>query len=228
MYRIKSLEPFSRHFIGQKFLDLLKISGNNENSVITVLPEYTEKVATVLRKYREAFDKKKLLQLTFTTLSEYLWLLRSACQALAPLEDKAILYLAAAVSDFYIPSNEMSVHKISSSGPPTISLQLVPKILAPLVNLWVPKAFVVSFKLETDESLLIPKARTALNKYNHNLVIANMLQTRKQQVIIVSKETNYVLSLTNEQLDNGDEIEQLIVKDLIEKHIKFIRSKPTS
>jgi len=47
-----------------------------------------------------------------------------------------------------------------------------------------------------------------------------MLQTRKQQVIIVSKETNYVLSLTNEQLDNGEEIEQLIVRDLIEKHIK--------
>jgi len=61
----------------------------------------------VLRKYREAFDQKKLLQLTFTTLSEYLWLLRSACQALAPLENKAVLYLAAAVSDFYIPSNEM-------------------------------------------------------------------------------------------------------------------------
>ncbi|XP_018403678.1 PREDICTED: phosphopantothenate--cysteine ligase isoform X1 [Cyphomyrmex costatus] len=220
MHRVKSLEPFSRHFVGQKFLDLLQISDNNENPIITVLPEYTQKVATVLRKYREAFNQTKLLQLTFTTFSEYLWLLRSACQALAPLENKAILYLAAAVSDFYIPSNEMSVHKISSSGPPTISLQLVPKILAPLVSLWVPKAFVVSFKLETDEDLLISKARTALNKYHHNLVIANMLQTRKQQVIIVSKETNYVLSLTNEQLDNGEEIEQLIVRDLVEKHIK--------
>ncbi|XP_018366694.1 PREDICTED: phosphopantothenate--cysteine ligase [Trachymyrmex cornetzi] len=164
MYRVKSLEPFSRHFIGQKFLDLLQIS-DNENPVITVLSEHTQKS----RDIRE---------------------------------------------------NLSSIHKISSSGPPTISLQLVPKILAPLVSLWVPKAFVVSFKLETDESLLISKARTALNKYHHNLVIANMLQTRKQQVIIVSKETNYVLSLTNEQLDNGEEIEQLIVRDLIEKHIK--------
>lgn len=134
------MEPFSRHFTGQKFLDLLEISDNNENPVITgklqrlinrvqlyaiksrwirchcytctfvVLPEYTQKVMTVLQKYKEAFDQKKLLQLTFTTLSEYLWLLRSACQALAPLENKAILYLAAAVSDFYIPSNEMVIH----------------------------------------------------------------------------------------------------------------------
>lgn len=52
-----------------------------------------------------------------------------------------------------------------------------------------------------------------------------MLQTRKQQVVIVSKETNYVLSLTNEQLDNGEEIEHLIVNDLVEKHKKFIRSE---
>lgn len=65
--------------------------------------------------------------------------------------------------------NFQSVHKISSSGPPTISLQLVPKILAPLVSLWIPQAFVVSFKLETDETLLISKARNALNKYKHNV-----------------------------------------------------------
>lgn len=75
--------------------------------MFVVLPEYTQKVAIVLRKYREAFDQRKLLQLTFTTLPEYFWLLRCACQALAPLESRAFLYLAAAVSDFYIPSNEM-------------------------------------------------------------------------------------------------------------------------
>lgn len=51
-----------------------------------------------------------------------------------------------------------------------------------------------------------------------------MLQTRKQQVVIVSKETDYILSLTNEQLNDGDEIEQLIVNDISEKHTKFIRS----
>lgn len=55
-----------------------------------------------------------------------------------------------------------------------------------------------------------------------------MLQTRKQQVIIVSNETDYVLSLTNEQLNDGEEIEQLIVKDLVEKHTKFIRSNEVS
>lgn len=61
------------------------------------------------------------------------------------------------------------MHKIPSTGPPSIHLQLVPKMLAPLVNLWVPKAFVISFKLETDIKVLIPKAKEALRKYNHDV-----------------------------------------------------------
>jgi phosphopantothenate-cysteine ligase len=57
----------------------------------------------------------------------------------------------------------------SEAGPPTICLKLVPKMLEPLVNIWVPNAYVVSFKLETDEDLLIDKARGALNKYKHKV-----------------------------------------------------------
>ncbi|XP_017757182.1 PREDICTED: phosphopantothenate--cysteine ligase [Eufriesea mexicana] len=224
IYRVNTLEPFSRYFKGQKFLDMLKINEQNGKCIITVLPQYTENLTKILNKYKKTLDQDKLLQLTFTTLSEYLWLLRSACQSLTCLKNKAILYLAAAVSDFYIPSNELAVHKIPSNAPSTISLQLVPKILAPLVSLWVPEAFVISFKLETDENLLISKARDALNKYKHNLVIANMLQTRKQQVTIVSQENNYVISLTNEQLAKGEEIERLIVSVLIDKHQNFIQS----
>lgn len=50
-----------------------------------------------------------------------------------------------------------------------ISLQLVPKILRPLVKDWVPEGFVVSFKLETDASLLVPKSEDALNNYGHKV-----------------------------------------------------------
>lgn len=45
-------------------------------------------------------------------------------------------------------------------------------MLAPLVSLWVPNAFVVSFKLETDENLLIVKSRDSLNKYKHKVNLA--------------------------------------------------------
>lgn len=73
----------------------------------TVSSEYSEKICNIFTRYKKALNDGKLLQIGFTTLSEYLWLLRSACQLLAPLKQMAILYLAAAVSDFYVPADEM-------------------------------------------------------------------------------------------------------------------------
>jgi len=45
---------------------------------------------------------------------------------------------------------------------------------------------IVSFKLETDPALLVKKAEYALDKYSHHLVIANLLLTRKWEVVFVS------------------------------------------
>lgn len=75
------------------------------------------------------------------------------------------LMLSLSISLSLQPTHKMQ----SGDGAPTISLQLVPKMLAPLASLWVPHAYVVSFKLETDENLLIVKARDSLNKYKHKV-----------------------------------------------------------
>ena len=108
----------------------------------------------------------------FNSLSDYLWLLRAAAREMHILGPSAMLYLAAAVSDFYIPINQMPDHKIQSSrGPLSLSLQLVPKMLGPLVSIWAPNAFTISFKLETNEEILENKAREALQKYHHHVSI---------------------------------------------------------
>jgi phosphopantothenate-cysteine ligase len=89
-------------------------------------------------------NQNLLLEVPYTTLADYLWLLRASCETLAPFGSRAMLYLAAAVSDFYIPASSMSEHKLQSSeGAPDLQLSLVPKILSPLVKFWVPEAFVV-------------------------------------------------------------------------------------
>lgn len=49
-----------------------------------------------------------------------------------------------------------------------------------------------------------------------------MLQTRKERVVIVSKEDNYEITLTKSEISQGEEIEKKIVADLVEKHDKFI------
>ncbi|XP_018334671.1 phosphopantothenate--cysteine ligase [Agrilus planipennis] len=225
LHRHKSLEPFTRHFTGLQFMDMLELQEDGQNTTITVKPDSVDVVAPILKRYKASHDTGKILYVNFTTLSDYFWLLRAACECLADYGARAILYLAAAVSDFYIPSSEMPTHKMQSeAGAPTISLKLVPKLLAPLVNLWIPQAFVVSFKLETDENLLITKCRDALKKYKHKLVIGNILQTRRNKVVFVSPENSYEISLTREQVLNGMEIESQIVSNVISCHSHFLKT----
>lgn len=67
-----------------------------------------------------------------------------------------------------------------------IDLDPVPKFLKNLVEGWSPEGMIVSFKLETDPSILVHKARYSLDRYQHHLVIGNLLSTRKWEVVFVS------------------------------------------
>lgn len=56
-----------------------------------------------------------------------------------------------------------------------IDLDPVPKFLKNLVEGWLPQGMIVSFKLETDPTILVHKARYSLERYQHHLVIGNLL-----------------------------------------------------
>lgn len=203
-------------------------------SSIVVRDEYQSSMRDVLRKYRHAKDNNLLLVLPFTTVTEYMFELRTLAHIMKPLGANALFYLAAAVSDFFIPRDRMVEHKIQSSEIPArftstttttaataaastedtvqdddvytgyneeaaaedhrskkliIDLDPVPKFLHRLVDGWAPEgSYVVSFKLETDPSLLVYKARTSLQRYAHHLVIGNLLSTRKWEVVFVTPE----------------------------------------
>jgi phosphopantothenate-cysteine ligase len=69
-------------------------------------------------------------------------------EALKDVGPCSMFYLAAAVSDFYVPWKSMTEHKIESgSGPLDIRLAQVPKMLSVLRSNWAPKAFCISFKV---------------------------------------------------------------------------------
>ncbi|NXV62572.1 PPCS ligase, partial [Molothrus ater] len=176
--------------------------------------------------YQRATEEGALLAIEFTGLVEYLALLRAAARALAPLGSSAMFYLAAAVSDFYIPVSEMPEHKIQSSeGPLQITMKMVPKMLSPLVRDWAPEAFVISFKLETDAQILLDKSRQALEKYRHQVVVANVLESRRTSVIIVTRDSQTPLSLSDQEIAQGMEIEEKIVSYLQGQHTAFIERK---
>lgn len=226
LHRQYSLLPYSRHYSHSTncfldFMDEAPPSGDSANGPIVVRDEYQDEMRDVLRKYRYAKRNNLLLLLSFTTVSEYMFELRSLAKLMRPLGPNALFYLAAAVSDFFIPHSRMSEHKIQSSELPAhmqgsavdsddiytgeneteppksrkklvINLDPVPKFLHRLVDGWAPDgSMVVSFKLETDPSLLVYKAKTALQRYAHHLVIGNLLSTRKWEVVFITLDPPY-------------------------------------
>jgi len=87
-------------------------------------------------KYQAIINMEKqyrqyLLTIPFITVLEYLSLFEIICKKVSILEKDVMMYLSAAVSDFYVPESELAEHKIQSSAHPTLDLSLkpVPKLL---------------------------------------------------------------------------------------------------
>ncbi|ESK90235.1 phosphopantothenate-cysteine ligase [Moniliophthora roreri MCA 2997] len=243
MHRQFSLQPFSRHYSHSTnpFLDFLEIDGptNNKDGTQTppqigVTPSKRVHLLEVLQAYKSVQAQGTLLTLTFVTVNDYLWLLRAVSQELSKLKRKAMYYLAAAVSDFFLPRQKLSEHKIQSGkGSLLIEMDQVPKILKPMVDEWSRDGYIVSFKLETDPALLIPKARAALERYGHQVVIGNDLHRRKFEVVFVSRcqlstppkiDDNW-LKIDLAATEQGKEIEEDIVAELVTRHKRWIEEK---
>ncbi|RDX48025.1 DFP-domain-containing protein [Lentinus brumalis] len=242
MHRQFSLQPFSRHYSHSThpFLDFLEIeesspksSTSGPSSRINVRPSEEPHLLEVLSTYKAVQRAGTLLTLNFVTVNDYLWLLRAVSQEMSLLGRHCLYYLAAAVSDFFLPRQKMSVHKIQSGkGSLHIEMDQVPKILKPLVAEWTREGFIVSFKLETDPDLLIPKACQALARYGHQVVIGNDLHRRKFEVVFVSpkasaesKPSGYEESWLRIDLNKNPqkEIEEDIVAELVGRHERWIR-----
>ena len=174
MHRQFSLQPFSRHYSHSThpFLDFLEIDESSQSSTsgssprITVRPSEEPQLLEVLSTYKAVQRAGTLLTLNFVTVNDYLWQLRAVSQELSVLGRNCLYYLAAAVSDFFLPRQKMvrrelsdrrehhvtsrsqSVHKIQSGkGSLHIEMDQVPKILKPLVAEWTREGFIVSFKV---------------------------------------------------------------------------------
>jgi len=193
------------------------------------------RLRAVLAAYKDVQHRGTLHFVTFVTVNEYLWLLRAVTKEMNLLGRNAMYYLAAAVSDFFLPLDKMSEHKIQSGkGSLVLEMDQVPKILKPMIDEWTPQGFVVSFKLETDPDLLIPKARAALERYGHQVVIGNELHRRKLEVVFVSRTdpstraTEKWLRIDEDAVSQGKEIEEDIIAELVREHALWISNGSSS
>lgn len=226
MHREFSLLPYLRHYSHTTncFLDYMV----EEKGKVQIAPQFSAEMLVVLRKYRAAQSSNLLLLVPFTTVNQYLYTLKSVLVIMQRIGSRALFFLAAAVSDFFLPSSRMPTHKIQAqpSGKLVVDLEQVPKFLRRLVDSWAPLAMIVSFKLETDSSLLIKKASQALLRYQHLLVIGNLLQTRKLEVVIVTPDGHEDwVRLTPAEADAGVEIESLIIPLVVQAHAAYAGTK---
>ncbi|EGV63514.1 Phosphopantothenate--cysteine ligase cab2 [Yamadazyma tenuis] len=225
LHREFSLLPYSRHYSHTTncFLDYMVEKDNK----IEISPDFAPEMLQVLRKYNAAKSSNSLILVPFTTVNQYLFTLRMGSEALKKMGKNALFYLAAAVSDFFLPQSRMPQHKIQSqaSGKLIVDLEQVPKFLSRLVDNWAPRSMIISFKLETDDSILIKKATAALDKYQHQLVIGNLLQTRKKEVVFVKPDSSQDwVRLTDKQVETNVEIESLIIPKVVQEHTLWINS----
>ncbi len=82
-----------------------------------VRDDIPEEMKQAVVKYKKALDDQQLLLIDFVTVRDYLWLLRDVSQILGQRVGKhAMWYLAAAVSDFYLPpTNLVNLNNLSIS-----------------------------------------------------------------------------------------------------------------
>lgn len=221
LHREFSLLPFLNHFNNVNFLDILDLQELTEempsseiclnNQEISNLKK--KNLVEILKKYQYHKKRNNFVLIPFTTINEYLFTLKQILEDLKNFykenNPQVLIYLAAAVSDFFIPQSDLPEHKIQSNlanvrhnpesrknqieissktnGKLALNLDPVPKFLKTIVNSWYNNCFVVSFKLETDDTILLDKCHQALTKYDHQLVIGNLLQSRKEKVVFSNK-----------------------------------------
>ena len=231
--------------IDDQFLLNLNLKSNLNTNINNKIMKDQEMLRSVIKS-------NKFLSIGFDTVDDYLIKLEMITKILNHIKEKSLVYLAAAVSDFYIPSELMSTHKIQSRQQTTTEatdkkkikekhkgnngedkndnnndgnninnnnldgnvlwkpiFHPVKKVLGDLAIKWAPKAFVISFKLETDSNILINKAKSAIKKYHVDGVVCNLLSTRRDHVQILTRKNKNHINNDDNNDDNDTEIRNI-------------------
>lgn len=219
LYRRGTFQPYCQSLPEDPLLECFECS---DDYTIQVRQPHTEAVKRAVSDHHAAIAGGHLLKLPFTTIFEYLQILQSIAMSMKDLGSLAVFYLAAAVSDFYVPWKSMAEHKIqSASGPLDMRLVQVPKMLSALKKEWAPMAFCISFKLETDSKILLEKAEMALKKYRMHMVVANELSTRKEEVTVVTGNEKILVCRDKTQADS--DVEEPLIELIVGRHSAYVK-----
>ncbi|KAJ1610253.1 putative phosphopantothenoylcysteine synthetase [Cryptosporidium canis] len=213
--------------------DLLLTFGDSFNSTECYSSFFKdEKIKKIVRASQNFMKySERIFFMEFGSVYEYINGIENIISYCTELSTKIIFFLAAAVSDFYIPNNLLSINKISADSNlalnidnepqvPTITLELysTPKC-AQFIRKKLPDCFLVLFKLETEEETLYQKSDKLLIMYNANVICANLLQSRRDSVTIITPNSKTEIKKTS------DVIEECVVSTIVSLYEEYILEK---
>ncbi|CAJ1027520.1 putative DNA / pantothenate metabolism flavoprotein [Leishmania shawi] len=195
-----AVRPFRRALDELSTAQLFDAIASTTGAEFTPAPAQKAEVLHAAELYHRTKDLVHYI--AFDTVIEYVFLLevvsRALCGTAVPqvLQQRPCLFFAAAaVSDYYVPLPKMSREKISGGDELTLHLLSVPKVLLLVQQEWLHRAapgatqpFIVTFKLETSEEAMKRKAISNLHAYRCDAVVANILPSYKEWVLIYTKD----------------------------------------
>jgi hypothetical protein len=171
-----------------------------------------------LMERQAALEEGRILTVPFRSVEEYLAMLQLSANVLRDNQALAIFFLAAAVSDFFVPTSQRTEHKIQSGDMKndgmTLKLSPVPKVIGLIRSSWSPDAFVCSFKLETDRDILRSKVwilcPSNLQAYMNDSSLQEKVQQWPMQEISKPKSSD------------ADALEAMIMDHVVQAHFEYI------
>lgn len=225
LYRDGSLRPFSRVLAKRMkkthaLTDQVQLNSKTGRVELVMDADEEARMTQVLMAYESV--KLRLLEVSFSDLFEYLYLLREACRAAAPLRHGALLFMAAGLTKMFIPRHELTRPSATflDQGKEALKLYPVPHIIRAARQSWCPQAFLVAFKLENDTLSLVEGAHRLLERHGVHLVVGNVVRERNRRVLIVTERDEIKLVSPHE-----NELEPSMVKAVVRNHKQFALEK---
>lgn len=174
-----SLKPYFNRIDQERLLESKYLTSDFYNQIMIEYEKYSS----------------RLLFLDYKYIEEYIERLYFLVNSLSSFNSNLIIFLSAAISDYYIPSHSLSEHKIQSKSIEgqsitslSIKLEAVKKEIYLIKESLCPSCLLVSFKLETDKELLESKSINAIVNTKSDIVVGNILEKRYDEVILYSNK----------------------------------------
>jgi len=217
LHRKRSIMPFHRHFLrdNEHVLDRIKLNEDGE-----LIVEHASDLKEWVSKYHKSIADNRVFYVPFITIYDYFFWMKVIAHAINPFGKRVLFYSAAAVSDFYIKNQ--AEHKIQSTNKGLdVSLSQVPKLIPLMKPLWTPGCMVITFKLETDASILDSKVDIHIG-YGVDMVIGNILGKHQNEVVLFQRDhEKFRIIRTPEEQKQQVDIEKALIAEISKRHTAF-------